>query len=498
VAQDVASSPRHVDAVRPVRRLIARVRAVELLPRSNPLPRIILTPTLVTYVAMVSVLGVVVATLTVRTHGVDPWTLIAGSLATFLMALFTVRSQTQTTFVWNPSVFVNLGLSVTFGPIGAGSAALAEAIGVALRTRNGLFRTVFNIFNHFLSNVSAFWAFSAIAGHNTVPLDAPGTFLAAGLAAGVAQHVANHALLAGVIRASNPAMNLREVVRNSLGVLPYSIGYGFAAFTFVVMHYYFHVAGFMALLAPMILLQGYLVRYGRRVEAHEKERAAHQKEREGLLQQLVEASEMERRRIARDLHDGVVQNLAGMAFALSAESSQLKAQTTGDLGKDDLLKLLDDSADETRRAMKDLRTLIIQLAPPTLRREGLQAALLEVLRDIRKKGTKTKLDLPPDLRLREDRAALIFRVAQEILRNVAAHAEAKNVVVELVTEERSAILSIQDDGKGFSERDVERRRAEGHLGTKAIVELAEEAGGTLTVDSEPGRGTLVVLTLPIE
>src|SRR6202043_1256501 len=98
-----------------------------------------------------------------------------------------------------------------------------------------------------------------------------------------------------------------------------------------------------------------------------------------------------------------------------------------------------------------------------------------------------------DLRLRKDRAALIFRVAHEILRNVAAHAQAKNVKVELVTEDGSAILSIQDDGKGFSEKDVARRRAAGHLGTTAIVELAHEAGGTLTIDSEPGRGTLVVL-----
>ena len=148
--------------------------------------------------------------------------------------------------------------------------------------------------------------------------------------------------------------------------------------------------------------------------------------------------------------------------------------------------------------MKDLRTLIIELAPPTLRREGLQAALLEVLREMKRKGTNTELDLPPNLRLREDRAALIFRVAHEVLRNVAAHAHAKNVKVELSTEDGSAILSIQDDGKGFSAKDMERRRAEGHLGTAAIVELAEEAGGTLTIDSEPGRGTLVVLTLPIE
>ena len=114
--------------------------------------------------------------------------------------------------------------------------------------------------------------------------------------------------------------------------------------------------------------------------------------------------------------------------------------------------------------MKDLRTLIIDLAPPTLRREGLEAALLEVLRDIKRKGTNTRLDLPSNLRLRKDRAALIFRVAHEVLRNVASHAHAKNVTVELTTEDGSAILSIQDDGRGFSKGDVERRRTEGHLG----------------------------------
>ena len=497
MAQDVASSPRHLDALGPLRRAIARARSLNLLPPSAPSARIVLTPPLVTYVALVSTLGIVIAVLTVRWGGADDGaTLVAGSTATFLMALFTVKSLTQTAFVWSPSVLVNLGLSVTLGPIGAAAAAFGEGIGVALRARNGWFRTIFNIANHFLSNVAAYGAFEGVtvaAG----PKPSPGVLLVAGLAAGVTQFLVNYALMAGVIRADNPAVNMREVIRNSLGVLPYSIGYGFAAFTFVKMHDTAQVYGFMALLAPMILLQGYLILFARRVQAHEEERVAHQKQREELSQKALEASEMERRRIARDLHDGVVQNLAGMAFALSAESSQLKAQANGENSEAELLRLLDDSAEETRRAMKDLRTLIIQLSPPTLRREGLQAALLEVLREIRKKGTKTKLDLPPDLRLREDRAALIFRVAHEILRNVAAHAEAKNVEVELVTEEGSAILSIQDDGKGFSEDEAIRRRAEGHLGTTAIVELAEEAGGTLTVDSEPGRGTLVVLTLPI-
>jgi signal transduction histidine kinase len=188
-----------------------------------------------------------------------------------------------------------------------------------------------------------------------------------------------------------------------------------------------------------------------------------------------------------------------MAMTLSAEASQLKGQRTSvDGQRAELLELLESSATEARGAMKDLRTLIVDLAPPTFRREGLEGALLEVLREMKRKGTNTELDLPPNLRLREDRGKLIFRVAQEILRNVAAHAAAKNVKVELSTDENSAILSIEDDGKGFSEEDLNRRRAEGHLGTVTIVELAEDAGGTLTIDSEPGRGTLVVLTLPIE
>jgi signal transduction histidine kinase len=515
VAQDVAPAPRGFAQARPLQQVVGLLQRAHLLPPSATPGRVALTRPLVTYVAVVATVSVLVAALTITRISwySDGWALAVGTIATFLMAVYAVRSLPQSTFVWSPSVFVNLGLSVTLGPIGAASSAIGEALGVASRTRNGWFRTIFNVSNHFLSNVSAWAAFAAVrslapelkAPVGAVSLPGAVVLLVAGLAAGVTQYAVNHTLMNAVIRISNPSVDLGRVIRNSLSVLPYSVGYGLAAFTFVAMvqgqgfgRKGFGAIGLMGVLIPIILLQGYLVLFGRRMQAHEEERAAHQKEREELLQRAVEASEAERRRIARDLHDGVVQNLAGMAFALSAEASSLKAQAGEANGSAEMLELLETSASETRGAMKDLRTLIIELAPPTLRREGLQAALLEVLRDIKKKGTNTELDLPPNLRLREDRGALIFRVAHEILRNVAAHAQAKNVKVELTTEDGSAILAIQDDGKGFSKEDADRRRAEGHLGTAAIVELAEEAGGTLTIDSEPGRGTLVVLTLPIE
>src|SRR5207302_6170684 len=164
----------------------------------------------------------------------------------------------------------------------------------------------------------------------------------------------------------------------------------------------------------------------------------------------------------------------------------------------EVLELMEHSAQETRAAMKDLRTLIIELSPPTLRREGLHAALVEILSTLKRKGANATLDLPPNLRLREDRAALIFRVAQEILRNVAAHAQARNVTVELKREGGMAVLRIADDGKGFTPGQAARRRAQGHLGTTSIVDLAEEVGGTLDIDSELGKGTRVTLRVPVE
>ena len=449
------------------------------------------TPLLVAYVATATAAAVVLAGLLVRAPS-DWATLAAGALATFFMSRFAVRSI-PVNLVWSPSVFLNLGLSVVLGPAGAVAAAVAEAAGIGLRSRNGWFRTAFNFAMFMLADLAAWASFSGMVNLSA----APAVQVAGGLVAGIAQWAVNAALVVVIIKIANPAMQFSAIRGETLTGLPYSVGYGLAAFTFVVMHEEAGALGFSALLVPVILLQGFLIVFARRVHAYEEQRAAHQREREELLQKAVDASESERRRIARDLHDGVVQNLAGMAFSLMATATQLKERA--DLnGEADVLEVLERSAEETRLAMKDLRTLIIEIAPPTLRREGLHAALLEVLRTLKTAGTKTRLELPSNMRLRPDRASLIFRVAQEVLRNVAAHAEAKHVSVVLKEDGGKAVLRIADDGKGFSAEDVARRRAEGHVGTNAIVELAEEVGGSLDIDSTPGKGTRVTLVVPTE
>jgi signal transduction histidine kinase len=493
VAQDLVevpgAAPPSLSGLLRAARAVGRLR---VMPPRTSLGPVRYTWPLVTFVTLLSAGALLATVLLVRAPS-DGVTLAAGGLTTFLMARFAVRSLPVQSS-WSPGVFLHLGLSVVLGPVGAVTAALAETAGVGLRTRNGWFRMAFNFSNIALANLAAWAVFSAVAefGKGSITAEVLG-----GLSAGIAQYMVNNVSLALVLKLASPGTALRPILRGELSLLPYSVGYGIAAFTFVVMHQQAGALGFTALLVPVILLHGFLIVFARRVHTYEEAREAYQKEREGLLQKAVDASESERRRIARDLHDGVVQNLAGMAFSLMATATKMKHETGTD-GESELIGVLERSAEETRLAMKDLRTLIIEIAPPTLRREGLHAALLEILQTLKSAGTKTRLELPSNMRLRPDRASLIFRVAQEVLRNVSAHAEAKHVSVVLKEDGGNAVLSIVDDGKGFSAEDVNRRRAEGHVGTSAIVELAEEVGGSLEIDSARGKGTRVTLVVPTE
>jgi signal transduction histidine kinase len=452
------------------------------------------TPAVVGQVAIVTVVAVALAIPLVRAPS-DWASLITGAAGMFLLALFSVQATLPVQFSWSASIFVHIGMALVLGPVGAAVGAVSEALGVAIRTRSGWFRTVFNVSNEFLSGLAAYETFTHMApvlGSSKVA--AP----VAGLAAGVAHFAVNHLLIAAIVHATEPVMSVLDVLRDRLSVAPFSVGYGWSAFAFVVLHEHVGFIGFVTLLVPVAMLQGAFVVFASKVRVYEEQRAAHQRERENLLQKAVEASETERRRIARDLHDGVVQNLSGMAFAMTAAASRVRSNPQTPEERADLLELLEHSANETRQAMKDLRTLIIEIAPPTLRREGLHAALLEVMRTLEDAGTRTRLELPSNMRLRQDRASLVFRVAQEVLRNVAAHADARNVSVVLQEVDGLAVLRIKDDGKGFTADDVARRRAQGHVGTNAIVELAEEAGGSLHIESEPGSGTRVTLELPVE
>jgi len=214
-------------------------------------------------------------------------------------------------------------------------------------------------------------------------------------------------------------------------------------------------------------------------------------EREELLLRALAASDTERRRIASDLHDGVVQDLAGTSYALAAAADRIDGQAPA------VSEALRDGARQTRRSIRQLRSLLVDIYPPDLHRAGLAAALSDLVAPLESRGVQARVDLPPGLRLEPDAEALMFRTAQEALRNVMAHSDAHRVDVSVILENSHAGLTIADDGRGFTPDVAQAARDDGHLGLRVLADMAHDAGGRLDIDSHPGRGTRVCLEVPV-
>jgi signal transduction histidine kinase len=215
-----------------------------------------------------------------------------------------------------------------------------------------------------------------------------------------------------------------------------------------------------------------------------------QSESERLLRRAVDASDLERRRIAADLHDGVVQDLAGVAIGLAGVAERLP----DDAGPE-LRPALVDAAANTRQSMRRLRTLLVEIYPPNLSSVGLPAALADLAAPLAP-AVEVEIDANGDVELPHATEALLFRAAQEGLRNVAAHSNATAARVAVRVADGRATLVVEDDGRGFSRDELDRRRAAGHVGVQLLADLVATAGGRLDVKSEPGAGTRLVVEVP--
>jgi signal transduction histidine kinase len=215
-----------------------------------------------------------------------------------------------------------------------------------------------------------------------------------------------------------------------------------------------------------------------------------QREREGLLESALDASSAERRRIASDLHDGVVQDLAGVALILSGAALQPGMSQSA-------LVALEDSASEVRETIGSLRTLLVEIYPPNLFEEGLESALDDLASRAGNRGVEVEVTALDANQLPKTPTALIYRAAQEGLRNVVSHSRAKNAWVTLAQTSTSAVLEVRDNGVGFDDSRLDTAFAEGHLGIRALSGLASDAGGTLKVSSMPAGGTCLRLEVPL-
>jgi two-component system, NarL family, sensor kinase len=204
-----------------------------------------------------------------------------------------------------------------------------------------------------------------------------------------------------------------------------------------------------------------------------------QDERERLLKRAIEASDVERRRIARDLHDGVVQDLAAVSYSLSAAAEGAPAPFDADLRE---------AAAETRQGIRQLRTLLVEIYPPELHRAGLSAALADLLTASEARGIETTLEVDPEVELGREAEALLFRVAQEALRNVIKHAGATRVGVRVGRKNGRVQLFVEDDGRGF---DPQHLDGNAHFGLRMLADLVRDSGGELKIDSTQGTGSRV-------
>ena len=209
-----------------------------------------------------------------------------------------------------------------------------------------------------------------------------------------------------------------------------------------------------------------------------------------LSRRLMEVQEEERRRLARELHDEFGQILATVSLHLHAAKGVAGERARANL--DMCMELL-------QRAGTQVRSLALELRPTMLETAGLDAALFWLAEQhLQQTGIAVHVacnvhDVSGDV------AIACFRVAQEALTNVVRHAGAHNVWIELTEVDSSVRLTVRDDGAGFDvPKALKRAAGGGRLGLLGMRERVQILGGRLYVDSDPGRGTRIDVSLPVK
>jgi two-component system NarL family sensor kinase len=214
-----------------------------------------------------------------------------------------------------------------------------------------------------------------------------------------------------------------------------------------------------------------------------------QRDRERLLVRALDAETAERRRLAADLHDGPVQDVAGLAFSLGAVARGATGSAAG---------VLRDAATTLRAAVSALRSVMSAVQPAAPDRDGLRAALADATARAHASGIATTVDVPERVDASPAALTATVRFVREAVANTVRHADAGTVEVVVRRRDGDLDVRVTDDGSGFDPQAVLAVRREGHLGTTLLRQVAEDSGGSLRLRTAPGAGTTWELTLPAE
>lgn len=230
------------------------------------------------------------------------------------------------------------------------------------------------------------------------------------------------------------------------------------------------------------------------IKAAEQELQNYQQRLRALALELTISEERERRRVATELHDEAAQSLALARLKLAAAAKRVGDEATR--------SRLDDASQLLKDSLQQIRELVLDLSSPALNEIGLAAATSEWVEDHlrRRHGLSASFtDNCGDLEVNDDVLALLFRNIRELLTNVVKHARATRVSVRFDYIGDALRITVADDGRGLAASEIERTPSdEGGFGLFSVRERVRDLGGTLEIESAPGKGCTVRMSLPLE
>lgn len=213
-----------------------------------------------------------------------------------------------------------------------------------------------------------------------------------------------------------------------------------------------------------------------------------------LAMGVIKAQEDERKRIAREVHDGPAQSMANVV--IRAEICEKLLDSDVEMTRDELKKL----KVMVRDSLKDVRRIIFDLRPMTLDDLGIVPALERIVDNfIKNTGIDTRfVVLGGSPRVNSGVEVTVFRLVQEALNNVEKHAQAEQVKIKIEFSKDKIIIVIEDDGKGFDEKEIKSKiNKKEHYGLLGMKERLNLLNGTYNINTVVGRGTKLMVSIPL-
>lgn len=240
--------------------------------------------------------------------------------------------------------------------------------------------------------------------------------------------------------------------------------------------------GGLAVLLLAFLYLNNILKNQKRANAFKLTELEQQKELQ-VTKAFLEGEDRERQRIAQDLHDGLGGALSGIKMKLSGIQSEIH------------VKDFDSSLEQLDKSIVELRRIAHNMMPTNLLRSGLNVALMDLCSSL--SCSKTKIELQTeglDHYLNQQQQVNIYRIIQELLSNAMRHANATEILVQCLQNERQVLITVEDNGVGFELKSPDMKKG---MGMENVQNRVNLMNGTLEYDPMPGEGTIVNITLEV-